>query len=143
MARPHRRRILAADKGELRKIAEHADQSVMQADIDEPALAGARALVKRGEHRLRPEHAANHVAERYAEFDRHMAALAVDAERARQRLRDNVEGRLVAQRPTEAKAADRAVDEARVDLRQRRVAEPEALHDAGAVVLDQDVGLSD
>src|SRR5256885_7287559 len=68
-----------------------------------------------------------------------MAALAIDAERARQGLRHDVERRLVPQRALEAKAADRAVDEARVDRRQRLVAESEPVHYARAVILDEDV----
>ena len=96
VARPHRFRVLAGDESELRKIAEHADEAVMKADIDEPPGSGLRALVQRGEDRHRPEHAADHIAERNAELHRHMAALAIDAERTRQGLRHDVERRLVA-----------------------------------------------
>src|SRR4051812_10483349 len=117
MARPHRPGVLAGDEGELREIAEHADQAVMEADVYETAMAGLRALVQGGEDRHRPENAADHVAQRDAELDRHVAALAIDAERARQGLRDDVEGRLVAQRPGQAEAADRAIDQPRVDRR--------------------------
>jgi len=96
VARPHWRRVPAGEEGELGEIAEHANEAVVQADIDEAAAPGPGALVQRGEDRHRPEHAANHVAQRDAELHRHVAAFAVDAERAGQRLRDDVEGRLVA-----------------------------------------------
>src|SRR5437764_10285753 len=139
MARPHRLRVVAGDESELREIAEHADQAVMQADIDEPPAPGLCPLVQCGEDRHRPKYPADHVAQRNAELHRHMAALAIDAERARQGLRHDVERRLVPQRALEAKAADRAVDEARVDSRQRLVAKPEPVHDARAVILDEDV----
>src|SRR5947208_13102772 len=139
MARPHRLWVLAGDEGELREIAEHADQAVMQADIDEPPAPGLRPLVQCGEDRHRPKYPADHVAQRYAELHRHMTPLAIDAERTRQGLRHDVERRLVPQRALEAKAADRAVDEARVDSRQLLVAEPEPVHHAGAVILDEDV----
>jgi len=57
-----------------------------------------------------------------------VAALAIDAERAGQGLRDDVEGRLVAQRPGQPKAADRAINQARIDLRQLVIAEAEPVH---------------
>src|SRR5204862_6902967 len=98
------------NEGELGEIAEHADQAVIEADVDEAAAPGPGALVQRGEDRHRPENPADHVAQGNAELDRHMAALAIDAERPGQRLRHDVEGRLVAQRSGKPKPADRAVD---------------------------------
>src|SRR5205814_9788830 len=68
-----------------------------------------------------------------------MSELATKTERARQGLRHDVKRRLVLQRALEAKAPDRAVNEARVDRRQRLVAGPEPVHHAGAVILDEDV----
>src|SRR5207302_7898795 len=82
----------------------------------------------------------DHVTQWNAELDRHMAALAIAAERPGQRLRHDVEGRLVAERAGEAKSADRAIDEARVERRQLVVAEAEAVHHPRAVVFDEDVG---
>src|SRR5205823_10665992 len=98
---------LAGNKRELREIAEHANEAVIKADVDEAAMAGLAALVQRGEDRHRAEHAADHIAEREAELDRQMAALAVDVFRAPPGRRHGVEGRLVAQRAGQAKAADR------------------------------------
>ncbi len=96
--------------------------------------------MQRGENGHRPENPAAHIAKRDAELHRHVAALAIDAERPGQRLRHDVEGRLVAEGPGEAKPADRAIDEARVERGERRVAEAEAVHHAGAVVFHENVG---
>src|SRR5258708_19599586 len=106
-------------------------------------MGGSGGLMECGEDRHRPENAAGHVAERDAELDRHVTALAIDAEGARQGLRDDVEGRLVAQRAGQPEAADRAIDQARIDRRQLVIAEPEPVHDTGPVILDEDVGGAD
>ena len=73
------------------------------------------------------------------EFGRRPAGFAVDAQRAGQGLQDDVEGRPVAQRAGHAEARDRAVDQPRIDRGQRFIAQAEAIHDAGAIVFDQDV----
>ena len=49
MLRALAHRIRAGEEGELGDVAEHADQPVHQADVDEASPAGALALVQRGE----------------------------------------------------------------------------------------------
>ena len=67
--------------------------------------------------------------------------LAIDAQRAGHRLQHDVEGRTVAQRTRHSVARDRAVDQSRIDGGERFIAEAQAIHHAGPIVLDQDVAL--
>ena len=59
---------------------------------------------------------------------------------AAHRLREHVLAALVRVGAVEAEAGADRVDEARVDLLQLLVAEAHALHDAGAEIVDDDVG---
>ena len=77
-----------------------------------------------------------------ADLDRRPAgALAGDRHHARHALRDEIEAALAGHRPGAAEARDLAIDEAGIDgLGRHVVAEPELLHRALAIVLDQRVG---
>ena len=61
---------------------------------------------------------------------------------AAQRLDQRVENRLVGEGALEAEAGDGDVNQARVDLPQGVVAQTEAVGDAGAEVLQEDVGIA-
>jgi len=63
-----------------------------------------------------------------------------EAHHTAHRLGDHLEALVVGVRPLAAEAFDGRGDDARVDLRERVVAEPEALHRARAEVLDDHVG---
>ena len=77
-----------------------------------------------------------------ARLDPHRRAVgfAGEAHHAAHRLRDHLEALVVGVRPLAAEAFDGRGDDARVDLRERVVPEPEALHRARAEVLDHHVG---
>ena len=47
------------------------------------------------------------------------------------------------QRAARAVAGDAAIDQGRIDYRQRRIPQLQAFHDTGAEALDQDVGVDD
>ena len=111
--------------------------------LDELALAGAAALHQRREDRHREMHAGAAVADIGAVDHRRAAGLAGHAHRPRGRLRHRLEAFVVAVRAVGAEPLDRGIDDARVELLDRVVAEPEPLHDAGAEVLGDDIGLLD
>ena len=110
-------------------------------DVEMAALAGLRALGHRQEdvHHRRIGGAGDVGDQRR----RHHRLLA-RAHRQRQQagIADVIEivGGDVALRPGLAVAGDRTIDEARIDLGDAVVIEAEARHDAGAELLDQDVG---
>ena len=58
-------------------------------------------------------------------------------------MNDHCVGRTLGGGTGLAVAGDRAIDQPRIDLAQRLVAEPEAVHHAGAEILDQDIGFRD
>ena len=120
--------------GEVRHRLEHRD-------FDEAALARARALEQRAEHAVRGVDAGDRVGERGPEEARTLR-VDDDAEEAGQRLRDGVVARALGVGPVGAEAADRAVDEPRVESAQPLDAGAEPLGRARAEVLDVDVGVS-
>ena len=87
----------------------------------------------------REERAAD-VGNRHAGLGRRLAGMAGDAHHPGHRLRDQIEARALRPRPGLAEARDAGIDQARIDRGQRRVIDAEPLGDAGAVILDQDVG---
>ena len=78
----------------------------------------------------------------HRDADAHRSGLGrpVDAHHAAHRLQHGVVAGQAAQRAIGAEARDRAVDEARMPLRERVVAEAPLLHRAGQEILDQHVG---
>jgi hypothetical protein len=70
------------------------------------------------------------------------AGVAGDAHHARHRLRHQVKARPVGPGPGLAEARDAGVDQARVGRAQVLVAQPQPPQRAGAVVLQQDVGVA-
>ena len=88
-------------------------------------------------------HAGAAVADIGAVDHRRAVGLAGHAHRPRGRLRHRLEAFVVAVRAVRPEPLDRGIDDARVELLDRVVAEPEPLHDAGAEVLGDDIGLFD
>ena len=70
MLRALRLRIFAGEERQLRQIAEHADQPVEQADIDQASATGDAALVQRREDADRTIDPADQVAQRNAQLCR-------------------------------------------------------------------------
>src|SRR5947209_9360274 len=99
-----------------------------------------RSLVERAGDGQRGRHAADRVAYREPRAGGATGGLARDRHDPRHRLQLAVEGGRRPLGPSLAEARDRAVDEPRIDGRERLVAEPEPVHDAPAEVLPDDVG---
>ncbi len=88
-------------------------------------------------------HAGAAVADIGAVDHRRAVRLAGHAHRPRGRLRHRLEAFVVAVRAIGPEPLDRGIDDARIEFLDRVVAEPEPLHDPGAEVLGDDIGLSD
>ena len=118
------------------------DTSLEQRGVDALALAGLGALDVGGEYTHSAEDAGGDIGHRRAAFDRRAARrLAGDAHKPAHALGDQVEAAALGVGPGTAEARDLAVDQARVGLPEALVAQPQALHGALAVVLDDDVGV--
>ena len=120
---------------------EHREHRLQQRRVHPLALARALALDQRDQDALRQEDARAEVGDRDADPHRPLARKAGDRHEAAHALGDLVDARAVAVRPGLAEAGDAAVDDARVDRRKRLVVDAQALFDARAIVLDDDVGV--
>jgi hypothetical protein len=81
-----RLRVLPGEKSQLCKVAEHADQPIEQADIDQTAAAGPAALVQRGQNAHGAVDPAHQVAQGNPELRGGATLFAVDAQGAGQSL---------------------------------------------------------
>ena len=139
--RPGPHRVRAGEVRKLRVVAEQPDQPIHQADIDQPSAPCSVAFVQRRQDRDRAIDPAHQITERNAQLGRHVARLAIHAERTRHRLQHDVEARPVAQRSGHPETRNRAVDQPGIDCRKRVPAQPQPVHHAGAIILDHHVGL--
>src|ERR1700730_2350613 len=132
-------RICAGEKRQLRQVGEHADHPIEQADINQAPASGYTALVQGRQYGHRAIDPTHQVAQRNPQFRRWAVRFAVDAERPGQGLHDDVEGGAVAQRPGHAEPRDRTIDEPRIDGGQWLISQPQAIHDARAIVFNENV----
>ena len=116
---------------------------VVHRDVDELPLTGFVGTIHRGHQSERRERSGQGIAHAGSDL-RRRTLRSGDAHHAAHRLRDDVVrrpvhvGALAGARIAET--TDRRIDELRVDLVQRLVTEPELVHHAGAIVLDEYVG---
>ena len=136
-----RMHAVAQIAGEQRAHQDH--RHVEHRHVDALAAAGALALEQRRRQRERAGHAGRIVDHRRAELHRMHVLGAGHRHDAGGRLDDVVVGGLPAARAVLAEGRERGVDQPRIDLRQRLVAEAERLERAGAIVLDEHVGGGD
>ena len=135
--------LLAGDEQVGRHPAHERHDGIQQGDVDALALAGALP-VEQGRHEGEGGvEAAHGVAHREPGAQGVQAFVAVDGHLPGQALDDLVVGRLQGVRAGLAEAGDGAVDQLRVQCGQDLVAQAQAVHDAGAEVLHQDVGVQD
>ena len=133
------RRRLAGGVALAQVDAEQVHHRFLLGDLDLLAHARRVALDDRGEDADGRVQAGAGVGETADGLRRRAVGRARHAHRARHRLRDPLEGLVLGVGPGAAEALHGGGDEARVELLQRLVAEAEALHRAGAHVLDDDV----
>ena len=109
--------------------------------MDPLPFARALALVKRQQDALRQVQPGRQVRDRDADPDRSLPRQAGDRHEAPQALRDLVHARPVAIGAGLAEARYRAIDDARIDGPHGLVIDAEPVFHAGAVVLDDDIGV--
>ena len=135
--------LLAGGEEALPADLKAGDDGVDERDVHALAAAGDGAGVERHEDADGEVHAAEHVAHGIADTQRLAAGLAGDAHEAGGGLRDDVIAGALVLRAVAAEAGDSGVDDLVVDFLEHVIADAQLVHDAGAVVLDDDVGLLD
>ena len=118
----------------------HCIGSVLHGDIDDAALAGTLALVKRGHDGGIEMNAGAEIAQRRAGLDRRLIGIAGRIDDAAHCLHHQIHGGVVAIRAIFPVSRARPIDQSRIDLVQIRGADAEAVDDARREVLHQDVG---
>src|SRR5271154_3243552 len=101
------------------------------------------ARLEREQNSIGRENSTEQIANRDADPRRPALDRARHAHQTRHPLRDLIEAGEIPQRSGRSEARDRAGDDARIAHRERFVVESERLHDAGAEVVDDDVGAVD
>src|ERR1700683_4732191 len=108
--------------------------------FDQAAVSGPAPLHQCGQNAVTRIKAGDRVGQRGAQKSR-AAVVDHDTQKSAQRLRDRVVARTIGIWATRAKAAYRAVNQARIYLQQPRNTGTEALRGAWPEVLDEDIGL--
>ncbi len=114
-----------------------------QARLHEAALTRAEATHQQCGHALRDVAAEQVVGDRQADGDGPIRLRATQPGQPRDGLREQVLTWAIAPRTLGAVAGGTRVDDRGVDRLDRLVVQPDPLHDAGAEVLDEDVGMGD
>ena len=117
-----------------------ADRGVEHGKVEMVALAGALAVVERGRDGETGLRGGRHVGQPVPGLERLGAGRAGDRHHAGGRLDGGVVGGGGRARPGLPVTGYGAIDEARIDLLQRLVAEAHAVHRPGLEVLDEDIG---
>jgi hypothetical protein len=119
--------------------SEKAQGRIEHRNVGELAFAGLGPLKQRAGDSEGAGHAGDRIAQRKAGAGRSHFLVTGDRHDPRHRLHHAVEGGGLPLRTGLAKARHGAIDQLRIDLAQRLIAEPELLHDAGPEVLPDDV----
>ena len=138
---PHESRLLSTDEQIGRHPPHERHDAVQQGHVDELALARALSVEEGRHHGEGRVQATHRVTDREAGPERIQSLVAIHRHLARQPLDDLVVGGLQGVGPRLTEARDGAVDQLGIELRQRRVAQAQAVHDAGAEVLHHHVGV--
>ena len=121
------------------RIGNEGDARLQHVDLDAVAAAGPLAIVKSAEDAVAREHAGGVVGDgRPARL--RMLRVELQAEDAAQRHRHIIVGRPLAVGPGFAEPGDRAMDQPGIGGLERLLPQSELGHDAGPIILEQDVG---
>src|SRR5262249_61760992 len=107
------------------------EHRILHRHLQEAAPAGPGALDEGYQNADGHKHAGAGITEGGSRLDRCSVAFAGDADGAARRLRDHVERQVLLVGAAGAKTLDLAIDNARVDLLDLIITEPEALDRAG------------
>ncbi len=124
-------------------VGEKRGHHVEHADLDLLPLPRLGAREKGQHHALGRGHARHEIADGVAHLDGRAVGEAGEIHHAGLALHDEIVAGPGGLGAALSEAGDRAVDEPRVQLAERSVAEAEALHGAGTEVLDHHVGLGE
>ncbi len=139
-------RILAADfkcsTSEVlrRRNGQQREHHVEHRNVNVLALACALARHQRREDGKRRDHAAGQVGDLHAGDHRRAALVGRQSQDARQRQVIHIVTAAVAVRPRLPEACQRAVDDARVHLLDRLIADAQAVNDARSKLFENDIG---
>jgi hypothetical protein len=106
------------------------------------ALATTLAFVQRRQNSLAREHSGDDIDHRDADAHRIAIRLTRQAHQPTFALHDGIVARTVLVRPIAPIAGNRAINDTRIGLRDRRVAETVSVHHTGAEIFDQNVGFT-
>ena len=132
-------RFIARDEIAAGDVAEHRQLAVVQRHVDVLAEAIAVGGDQRGEARLRRCHAGEQIGDRYPRAHRRAVGLTGDRHQPALCLNDVIVTKPRGGGTGAAIARDRAIDQARIDLGDAGIIEPEPVEPAELVILDQDV----
>src|SRR5437773_3458659 len=134
------RRDLAVHEPARRLEVEHRHHRLEERGVDPLALAGPLALEQRNQDALGQEEPGREIGHRDADPHGALTGQPGDRHEPAHALGDLVVARPLGVRAGLAEAGDRAVDDPRIDLRQRLVVDAEPLLHVRPEVLDDDVG---
>ncbi len=137
VARARGHRVRVQERGA--EVQQRGEGAVHQRHLDVLARAGRGARLQRGERPDRRVEPGEHVGQRGARLARRPVRVAGDRHVPAHRLDEQVVAGELARRLAGAEGADRRVDDARVALADRGVAQPEPVHRAGPEGLEHDV----
>ena len=136
---PVGRRRIARDVAPRHRHPRVVGHRLLHRQLDPLPHAVALPLPERRQHPDRRLHARARVADGRARLERHPLRRARQRHRAARRLRHHVERLGVRPRPARAETLDGAVDQLRVQLAQRFVAQTQTLHRPQREILHHDV----
>jgi hypothetical protein len=143
VARAQRFGDLAPGQVVLAAVGEEGNLAVQQADVNRLSTSGKRPLVEGGQNAVDGEHPAGHIAHRGAHTDGLAAEFPGVAHDAAPCLYDEVEGGAVFKRACFAVAGDGAGNDTGINLLQGIIVYLQSFGNAGAVVIDDDIGFFD
>ena len=121
------------------RLGDHPRQGLGHGHLDELALPGARAVVQRLKHGQHAVAAGEGVRDQTTHDSGVSAGVPGYRCQPAEQVDDTVKARQVLERPAPAEGAQRHVDDVRAQLLHLIVAQPQALHHSGRVVLHQHV----
>ena len=120
-----------------------AERRTKHGDVEMTALTAAGRQSQRGDDGETGIQPRREIRQRHAAFQRRPAGLAGHMHDAAHGLHGQIETTFLGARSALTIGRDRAVDQTRIELTQRGVAETQALHHARAIVLDEHVAVGD
>ena len=117
----------------------HRRDGIHQARRDMATVAPQRPIEQRGGYCLVRIEPGNNIDHQHANTLRHAGRIFVDRHQSRVGLQNGIRRRPFGAWPLTTEASDRDIDDVRIAHLDRVVVQTKLLHDAGAIVLDNDI----